>query len=166
MGDEKYLYGSHYSNRGYVIGFLLRKCPLYMLRFSNGKYDKPDRLFQSIMIDWRNCYESQQMYKELIPQFYDDDDSFLINKMKLDLGRRQDGEVVNDVKLPKWAKSASHYLKMNRKALESEYVSENINNWIDLIFGYKQLGHHAEEADNVFYPKCYEQVGVNPYSSI
>jgi factor associated with neutral sphingomyelinase activation len=30
---------------------------------------------------------------------------------------------VGDVKLPKWAKSASDYLRLNRAALESEYVS-------------------------------------------
>ena len=31
MSDPKFLYGSHYSNSGYVIGYLLRKHPLYAL---------------------------------------------------------------------------------------------------------------------------------------
>lgn len=31
MAEPKFLYGSHYSNSGYVIGYLLRKHPLYAL---------------------------------------------------------------------------------------------------------------------------------------
>ena len=35
-----------------------------------------------------------------------------------------------------------------RAALESEYVSQNLHSWIDLIFGYKQRGEEAEKAHN------------------
>ena len=52
------------------------------------------------------------------------------------------------VKLPKWAKNAQEFLEINRQALESNYVSENLHHWIDLIFGYKQRGPQAVEADN------------------
>ena len=45
---------------------------------------------------------------------------------------------------------------MHRKALESDYVSEHLNEWIDLIFGYKQQGPEAEKALNVFMYCSYE----------
>jgi len=35
-----------------------------------------------------------------------------------------------------------------QEALESEYVSQHLHEWIDLIFGYKQRGKEAASADN------------------
>ena len=35
-----------------------------------------------------------------------------------------------------------------REALECDYVSKHIHEWIDLVFGYKQRGTEAEKADN------------------
>ena len=45
---------------------------------------------------------------------------------------------------------------MCRAALESEYCSSRLHLWIDLIFGYKQRGIAADEADNLFCPQTYE----------
>jgi factor associated with neutral sphingomyelinase activation len=53
MPDPKFLYGTHYSNPGYVIGYLLRKYPQYMLKLHGGKFDHPDRVFECIRTDWQ-----------------------------------------------------------------------------------------------------------------
>jgi len=42
----------------------------------------------------------------------------------------------------------SDFIQQLRNALESDYVSQNLHHWIDLIFGYKQRGTEAEKADN------------------
>ncbi len=52
--------------------------------------------------------------------------------------------MINDVVLPPWAKTAEQFIHMQREGLESEYVSQHIARWIDLIFGYT--------ADSSFYP--------------
>lgn len=47
-------------------------------------------------------------------------------------------------------------IKFVLKALESEFVSCQLHQWIDLIFGYKQKGPEAIRATNVFYYLTYE----------
>lgn len=110
MPFPKFLYGTHYSTPGYVIGYLVRKHPEYMLKLQSGKFDKPDRLFKGIKGDWINVTNNNASVKELIPEFFNEDDSFLINYQKLNLGIRQNEKKVDDVKMPKWAMSAKHFL--------------------------------------------------------
>ncbi|XP_017480170.1 PREDICTED: neurobeachin-like protein 2 [Rhagoletis zephyria] len=94
--------------------------------------------------------------KELIPEFFYFPE-FLKNMNKFDLGHLQiTKEKVDDVILPPWATTPEEFIAIHRRALESEYVSQNLHHWIDLIFGYKQKGPKAVEALNVFYYCSYE----------
>ena len=156
MAEPKFLYGSHYSSPGFVLYYLVRVAPEYMLCLQNGKFDKADRLFNSFQSTWRNCTTGYSDFKELIPEFYSSDGSFLSNLQNLNLGTRQDNTRVIDVQLPPWAKSPSDFMAKFRQALECDHVSKNLHNWIDLIFGYKQRGQEAWDADNVFYYLTYE----------
>jgi len=156
MPEPKFLYGSHYSSPGFILYYLVRVAPEYMLCLQNGKFDKADRLFNSIQSTWMNCCTGHSDYKELIPEFYESDGTFLLNANHLKLGTRQDGSRVNDVQLPPWAKSSQDFISLCRQALECDYVSQQIHEWIDLIFGYKQKGEEAWKADNVFYYLTYE----------
>lgn len=70
-----------------------------------------------------------------------------------DFGCRQSGETVHNVILPPWAKDdARLFVQIMKQALESTYVTQKLHSWVDLVFGYKQLGQHAVDAINVFHP--------------
>mmetsp|Transcript_30694 Transcript_30694/g.27882 ORF Transcript_30694/g.27882 Transcript_30694/m.27882 type:complete len:206 (+) Transcript_30694:1558-2175(+) len=58
--------------------------------------------------------------------------------------------------MPPWASSPEDFIFKHRQALECDYVSRHLNEWIDLIFGYKQRGREAEKAINVFRHLTYE----------
>lgn len=154
-----FLYGTHYSTPGYVLYYFVRMTPEYMLCLQNGKFDAPDRLFQSIPHTWRSCNTNHADLKELVPAFFDDSlppDEWLCNGKNLDLGTTQKLTRVGNVELPPWASSPSAFVRINRQALESDYVSEHLHEWIDLIFGYKQRGEAAVDANNLFYYLSYE----------
>ena len=159
MGQvPSYLYGSHYSCPGFILYYLVRKVPQFMLCLQNGRFDHPDRMFNSVPQTWRNVTTNQSDFKELVPEFYDTDKGgdFLVNSLGIDFGARHTGDAVGDVALPPWASDRIDFVSKLRLALESPAVSRRLHLWIDLIFGYKSSGEEAEKADNVFYPLCYE----------
>jgi hypothetical protein len=74
--------------------------------------------------------------KELIPEFFFGDGSFLINKHSTELGQNHLQKKVNNVTLPDWASDQQDFVIKNRYALESNYVNSNLHKWIDLVFGF------------------------------
>jgi hypothetical protein len=157
---EKCLFRSHYSNSAYVIGFLIRHEPYTTMHktLQSGHFDDPNRLFYSIPECWDSVNNTQGDYRELIPQFFSST-RFLINSNHHNMGVYGNGKPVNDVVLPNWAKTPHEFIQLNSLALESEFVSEKLNAWIDLIFGIHQnsFDHH-----NVFHPYCSDECLSNP----
>eukprot|EP00981_Chlorochromonas_danica_P013349 scaffold6207_cov189-Ochromonas_danica.AAC.5 len=151
-----FLYGTHYSTPGYVLFYLVRVAPEYMLCLQNGRFDAPDRMFHSVGDMWESVVTNPADLKELIPEFFTGSGDFLVNYDDLDLGHRHSGERLHDVVLPPWADSPRDYIRKHIKALESEYVNSHIHKWIDLIFGYKQQGAEAIANDNLYYYLTYE----------
>ncbi|XP_051055321.1 lipopolysaccharide-responsive and beige-like anchor protein isoform X5 [Phodopus roborovskii] len=153
----KFHYGTHYSTASFVLAWLLRIEPFttYFLNLQGGKFDHADRTFSSVSRAWRNSQRDTSDIKELIPEFYYLPEMF-VNFNNYNLGVMDDGTVVSDVELPPWAKTSEDFVRINRLALESEFVSCQLHQWIDLIFGYKQQGPEAVRALNVFYYLTYE----------
>lgn len=182
MSPPRFFYGTHYSTPAYIINYLVRAAPAAMLRLQNGRFDIPDRLFHSVASCWRSVTQNRGDVKELIPEFYTLSFSdglssgvvapsstageFLDNVLSLELGTRQDGIPVDDVRLPPWANSSSlMFVHKFREALESDFVSCHLHQWIDLIFG---TNSRSADAFNVFYTDVAlpESIGANEEGNI
>ncbi|XP_071593620.1 neurobeachin isoform X6 [Heliangelus exortis] len=152
-----YHYNTHYSTSTSTLAWLVRIEPFttFFLNANDGKFDHPDRTFSSVARSWRNSQRDTSDVKELIPEFYYLPEMF-VNSNGYNLGIREDEVAVNDVDLPPWAKKPEDFVRINRMALESEFVSCQLHQWIDLIFGYKQRGPEAVRALNVFHYLTYE----------
>ncbi|XP_012557946.1 neurobeachin isoform X1 [Hydra vulgaris] len=156
-GVPPFHYGTHYSTGGFVMNWLLRLEPFASLFLSlqGGKFDHPLRTFSSIMRAWENCQKDTSDVKELIPELFYLPQIFS-NSNNFVFGEGDGGKDISNVQLPPWAQSPEHFIHIHNEALESDYVSENLHKWIDLIFGYKQKGKEAEHSANVFYYLTYE----------
>ncbi|XP_050700499.1 WD repeat and FYVE domain-containing protein 3-like isoform X2 [Eriocheir sinensis] len=154
-----YHYGTHYSSAMIVSSYLVRMEPFtqHFLRLQGGHFDLADRMFHSMKEAWHSASRNNMAdVKELIPEFFYLPE-FFVNSNKFDLGCKQSGKQLDDVVLPPWAKGdAREFIRLHRMALECDYVSAHLHEWIDLIFGYKQLGQPAVEAVNVFHHLFYE----------
>jgi len=154
-----YHYGTHYSSAMIVASYLLRLEPFtqIFLRLQGGHFDLADRLFHSVKDNWLSASKNNMAdVKELIPEFFYLPE-FLVNSNKFELGKKQSGVALNNVVLPNWAKNdPREFIRVHRMALESDYVSAHLNEWIDLIFGFKQQSQPAVESMNVFHHLFYE----------
>ncbi|GAA5976518.1 hypothetical protein JCM10908_005528 [Rhodotorula pacifica] len=159
-GSVPFHYGTHYSSAMIAAGYLIRLSPFTeaYLNLQGGAFDHADRLFWSVERAWRSASsENRSDVRELTPEFFFLPD-FLSNPNRIVFGDRQEnGEAVNDVELPPWAKGNPRlFVEKQREALESEYVSQHLGGWIDLVFGSKQRGPAAVDAVNVFHHLSYD----------
>lgn len=141
-------YGTHYSTAAFTLNWLCRLRGAHnssYLALQDGKYEEDSRLFLSIGDSWvSSLIGGQQNVKELIPEFF-----YLPEMFHSNLG-------LPEVEYPAWAKSADQFVRIHRIALESELVSCQLHQWIDLIFGYKQRGPEAINSVNTFYYLTYQ----------
>lgn len=156
LNDKKtppFHYGTHYSSAMIVASYMIRLEPFTssFKILQGGNFGPSDRVFNSIERAWKSAStELTTDVRELIPEFFFLPD-FLENVNHMDFGVSQNGTTVDNVNLPKWCYNKSAvFIQKNIEALESNYVSENLNNWIDLIFGFKQRGQCAKDSVNVF----------------
>ena len=143
---KPYFFGSNYSNPIYTCHFLMRIFPFTQIaiELQGSKFDQADRLFLSVEDSFTFSLTQKTDVRELIPEFFYLPEIFL-NINNLNMGCLEDGKKVNDIYVPCHNNPYEFVLTM-RSILESDEVSNTIQNWIDLIFGSKSRGKEAENA--------------------
>ena len=153
---EAFHFGSHYSNSGIVLHYMLRIEPYtsQSRELQGGQFDVADRLFISMNMAWKSVTGSSGDVKELIPEvFYN---PFVFTSYSgQEFGRTQKDIPIVHVKPPAWAASNWDFIVKHRNCLESAVVSRDLSNWIDLIFGFRQYSKPAEEYCNLFHAMTY-----------
>ncbi|EAY05306.1 Beige/BEACH domain containing protein [Trichomonas vaginalis G3] len=140
---QGYYYGCHYSMPASVHYFLFRIPPFLFFEWDlHGGWDNKDRMFFDIERSWiSSSVENTNDVKELLPEFYSIPD-FLTDKNEIKIEK---------VTLPPYSSNPVHFIMIQREELEKA----KIENGIDLIFGFKQTGTAAIQAQNVFMPTLY-----------
>ena len=163
-GKEPFLYNSYALSPLLVYYYLIRIEPFTSLHIElqGNKFDHAARLFYSLEESFKCCRTLLNDYREVVPEMYFMPEMF-VNQNGFDLGVVNDKSISN-VRLPKWAADncpdcpGIEFVYQMRKALESDFVSDKIDEWIDLIWGYKQRGEKAHEALNTYPPIFYEDI--------
>ena len=92
-----------------VSSYLVRLEPFtqHFLHLQGGHFDLADRMFHSIEEAWNSASKNNMAdVRELIPEFFYLPD-FLENQNRFDMGYKQNGEPLDDVLLPPWAKGSA-----------------------------------------------------------
>ena len=145
-----YQFGSHYLPARVVLGYMLRLEPYasLLMNFEMG-HNIAVRLFHLLKQAWLSCVNDVGDNKELIPEFFYLPELFGNYNCYLYGTKEADDELpelrlgkkrvrVDQVILPPWAKNGHQFVRANILALESRFVSMNLDKWIDLVFGEKQ----------------------------
>ena len=150
-----YFYGCNYSNSTYICNYLIRLFPYTQtcIELQGNGFDNPRRLFSSINSTFENASAQTTDIRELIPEFFYLPKMFLnLNKLNLS----DESTEINDVDTP-CGNNPHEFTMLMKNILESKNVSNELNGWIDLIFGIKAKDEGAELASNVFTEQAYQE---------
>ncbi|KAL3315576.1 WD repeat and FYVE domain-containing protein 3, partial [Cichlidogyrus casuarinus] len=116
--NARYHYGTHYSSAMIVASYLVRLQPFnqHFIKLQGGHFDLPDRMFSSLKDTWDSASSlNMSDVRELIPEFFYLPE-FLNNQNSFYFGRKQNGQLLDNVKLPPWAKNDPHeFIRLNRE---------------------------------------------------
>ncbi|GKT18952.1 hypothetical protein ADUPG1_011412, partial [Aduncisulcus paluster] len=176
-----YHYGTYFMHSALPPLSMIRLEPFLSIHraISDRRIDHTGRLFFSVPRFWEsNAIYHKQSVGELVPEFFSLPEVFqglnnvdfgLIEKEALrseddrDKSKKQSTSVtttkqlvsVSDVHLPSWSHNTDEFISTMSNSLECDLSANNINNWVDLVFGCKQRGVEAVKAVNMYIQYLY-----------
>ena len=168
--EEKCLFNIHYSNPAFTFNYLLRVLPYSFLavEFQGDDFDNSNRLFYSVEKSLKSSLTLKSDLREMIPELYYMIEIFY-NKNNILFDNLYDGSNINYVEIISKEEDKSQneqekkqnmakFLTYMRKCLEEE---NNLNKWIDIIFGTKQNKSIIEKKEIQNYEKSSETLFKN-----
>ena len=163
----KFHLGTHYSTAPFVYYYLMRQEPYstLLIKLQNYQQENPNRMFIGIK-ETVEILESGNDNRELIPEFFGKIEFFLNLNCSF-FGLRANNRIVNNLVLSFMKEDKKslilisdyvHLIFEHKKLLNSDLVSENINEWINNIFGVGQLPNEKNRLNccNIFRKTTYE----------
>ena len=100
--NELHCFNTHYSNNIYTSNYLIRLFPysFIAIELQGNGFDNPNRLFYSIDETFNNISKQKSDLRELIPEFFYLPE-MLVNINSINFNKRANGELVDDVIMPK-----------------------------------------------------------------
>ena len=156
----------HYSTGGFILLYLMRIFPFMEqhIKLQGNNFDNPCRMMHSIE-EFLNIIRDSKDNRELIPEFFTSIEYF-INLNYVYFGKRHINEIVNNLLAPEinlCHKKLINFIYYNKiflnNRIDGTYKGNinlekcKINNWIDLIFGYKQYPKDLKSL-NAFEKTC------------
>ena len=169
--EEKFInhLNIHYSTSAYIYYYLMRLNPFIrlMIKLQGNKLENPDRTFNNFK-ETENIIEVQDDNRELIPDFFCYFD-FLLNLNCNFFGIYNKEFLVDDFNLMVKKNSSIYINRISslvtslinyNRIINNAFVSKMLNNWVDIIFGFRQLPKNKKdllECCNIFVKTSYEQ---------
>ena len=169
--DSKFCYhcGTHYSTSSYIFYYLMRINPFgqNLIKLQNYKQENPNRMFLSFR-ETQLILQTSTDNRELIPDLYCYIDYLCnlncsFNGIRNNLNLVDDFYIFDEYKVynenANLISSFVEYLSRHKQLINTIEMTKNLDKWVDIIFGKKQLPQKKEEAANscnIFSKYCYE----------
>ena len=156
-------YNSHYSTNAIIFYFLVRISPITEehVKFQGDQFDKIERMFFGLD-SFLKVIDFLKDSRELIP------DLFYLYEMYFNMNYNFFGYsnnkkmILNNINMPSENMTPIEFVYFNRAKLNSNFISENINSWINNIFGANQLQINDYDkmkySCNIYPWQCYEKM--------
>ena len=169
--ESKFCYhcGTHYSTSSYIFYYLMRINPFgqNLIKLQNYKQENPNRMFLSFR-ETQLILETSTDNRELIPDLYCYIDYFCnlncsFNGIRNNYNLVDDFYIFDEYKVyaenENLISSFVEYLYRHKRLFNNIEITRNLDKWVDIIFGKKQLPQKKEEAAascNIFSKLTYE----------